>query len=468
MGTEPLQNHQNSFSPRIESRAQSDTGRRRKNNEDSFLAAPELGLYIVCDGMGGHAAGEVASRLAIDTVYNLIHQTSQHHSFNVQTAEERNQLKKFIEYCVQTASHKIYETSQEDHTKRGMGTTITLLLIVGTKAFIGHVGDSRGYLLRNQQTYQLTEDHTMLTELLKAGLELGEDASSYHHALTRALGIQATAKVDVLEIDLLPDDLFILCSDGLHGYIDPTERSLFDLLETVEFTECAEVLVEFANEQGGKDNITVVAVQVSNAPETKGTQQIRSSLDTLQRLQLFKGLDYKEYVALFSLSALVTRHDDQVIITQGQPGDALYIIVEGSVRVERDGIPIARLEAGQHVGEMALFDSSPRSATVRAEGTAAVLRILREDFETFLQQDPASGIKLMRNLLGALAHVVRTQSQALLSYPRPTEEFNEDDFGKTLKMSSFDLSNTSPKTTQQYGDTVELHSFSMLSQTKKD
>jgi serine/threonine protein phosphatase PrpC len=139
------------FSPQIKYNAYSHQGMKRSNNEDSFLVDESLGLYIVCDGMGGHAAGEVASKLAVESIHKTF-KTAMTGRWSVKTSEERDKIKKFTEFSILQACHDIFQTAQEDETKRGMGTTISMILIIDNKAFIGLFGDSRCYVIRNQQT----------------------------------------------------------------------------------------------------------------------------------------------------------------------------------------------------------------------------------------------------------------------------------------------------------------------------
>ena len=217
--------------PVIQSWARTDIGRKRKHNEDAFLADPPLGLFVVADGMGGHAAGEVASALAVQAIRATFQDSRPIiEAFSkTPTSEAREEIAKLMERAILRACQEIYQTATSDLGKRGMGTTVVALLTLGQKAVIGHVGDSRVYLFRQGRAHQLTEDHTIIQEQLKRGLITRDQAkeAENRNVITRAVGIQPQVAVDTLITDLLPGDLYLLCSDGLHGYLTDDELPVF-------------------------------------------------------------------------------------------------------------------------------------------------------------------------------------------------------------------------------------------------
>ena len=204
-----------------------DVGRKRQHNEDAFAVDPDLGLFVVADGMGGHAAGEVASQRAVEVVRQQLSTDRQvlEDLAQASTSEARAAAAALVETAIQRACAEVYRLAAADPTKRGMGTTFVCLVLAGTKAIVGHVGDSRVYLLRGGQAHRLTEDHTLIAAQLKAGTLTREQAqaSQLRNVITRAVGIQESVQVDTLMVDLLPRDLFLLCSDGLHGYLPDEE-----------------------------------------------------------------------------------------------------------------------------------------------------------------------------------------------------------------------------------------------------
>ncbi|MDB4976240.1 MAG: serine/threonine phosphatase PrpC, regulation of stationary phase, partial [Myxococcaceae bacterium] len=204
----------------IQAFALSDTGKVRKHNEDSFCTDEELGLYVVCDGMGGHAAGEVASKTAVNAIVRVIYEQRDAIASFDGSHQALEQMIVLLHQAISEASRTVYEVASSDRGKHGMGTTCVALLVLGDKAVMGTVGDSRVYLARDQRIDQLSTDHNFMTEVVASGMMSPEQAAAALHAnvLTRAVGVQPTVKVDALAFDVLPGDTFLLCSDGLYDY----------------------------------------------------------------------------------------------------------------------------------------------------------------------------------------------------------------------------------------------------------
>src|SRR3954467_3387018 len=207
--------------------AATDVGRLRDHNEDNYLVDKKLALFVVADGMGGHAAGEVASALAVRIIHEEIkagRELIEKHGQDGSEVRVEKEILALLESAVQRACARIHEEAKADANKRGMGTTLSALLIAGSHGFIAHVGDSRIYLLRDGRIQQVTEDHTVYNELVKRG-KLTKDQIekvAQKNAITRAVGVYERVEVDTLFIEVLPGDQFLLASDGLHGYINHT------------------------------------------------------------------------------------------------------------------------------------------------------------------------------------------------------------------------------------------------------
>jgi protein phosphatase len=228
---------------------ESNTGNKRRRNEDSFVVAPPL--FAVADGMGGAQAGEVASKLAAAALEDT--------DLGSAGGEER------VVALIQEANRRVYERSNADPSASGMGTTITAALVEGTRVTFGHVGDSRAYLLRDGVLEQLTEDHSLVNELMKSGKLSPEEAETHpqRSVITRALGTDPDVDVDTFVIDAQEGDLFLICSDGLTTMVG--DEDILDLLERNhdDLDRAAKSLVAAANRAGGEDNITVVAFSIS-------------------------------------------------------------------------------------------------------------------------------------------------------------------------------------------------------------
>jgi protein phosphatase len=241
----------------------SDIGRRRSVNEDAFLCDDEIGLWVVADGMGGHAAGEVASQEAIDTVHGMVRRGKASLKLDGPLTEERSRsASRLLEGAVQAATYIVYAMAEIDRGKAGMGTTITAMMRFGCALVTAQVGDSRIYRVRGEQADQLTEDHTLINWQLKQGIITPEEArvSKQRNVITRAVGSRDYVQVDTAVCEPLIGDAFLICSDGLHGYLR-TEEIPAILAEGGQFA--VRRLIELANSRGGKDNITAIVIEVS-------------------------------------------------------------------------------------------------------------------------------------------------------------------------------------------------------------
>ncbi len=239
-----------------------DVGRRREVNEDAFLCNDELGLWVVADGMGGHAAGEVASGEAIDTIYGMVARGRRTLDLTGDFSPEKARAaSRLLEGSVQAATYMVYALGELDSTKSGMGTTISAMFSVGEHAITAQVGDSRIYQIRDATAVQLTEDHTLIAWQLKQGLISEEEAKKSRHrnVITRAVGNRDYVQVDTGVVELELGDQFLLCSDGLHGYLKDEE---IPELAATGGQESVRQLIDLANRRGGKDNITAILVEV--------------------------------------------------------------------------------------------------------------------------------------------------------------------------------------------------------------
>ncbi len=240
-----------------------DLGRKRKSNEDAFFVDDELGLYVVADGMGGHAAGEVASREAVDTLYGMVKRGigELHELVDPVTEEDSRAACRLMESAVQAATYMVFSLAELDRDKSGMGTTISALLILGDYAITAQVGDSRVYRVHDGMVEQLTEDHTLIAWQIKQGLITPQEAkkSPHRNVITRAVGNREYVQVDTRLVALEPGHRFLLCSDGLHGYLHDSDIAPI----VAQGGEAAvKSFINLANERGGKDNITAILVEI--------------------------------------------------------------------------------------------------------------------------------------------------------------------------------------------------------------
>jgi serine/threonine protein phosphatase PrpC/CRP-like cAMP-binding protein len=392
--------------------ALTDVGRQRDHNEDNFLVDKKLGLFVVCDGMGGHAAGEVASALAVKVFHEAIKRESwmfDDYAANKRGAEKvtRKQILTLLENAINQASSRVHEEARKDAAKRGMGTTLVAVVILANQAFVVWVGDSRIYLLRDSVLEQLTEDHSVFNELLKRKKMAREeiDKLPQKNAITRAIGVYEHTEPDSLVVDLIAGDRFLLCTDGLSGYFEEDLEELNRLLALKDSNLAGQELIAAANERGGKDNITTVIVSYGDAAarDESRARHVQLKREILARMPLFRALNDREILLLLQVVEVHPYKDADVVIREGDRGEELFIVLTGSVKVMRGETELARLKPGDHFGEMALVRNQPRSATVISDLDSELMLIRRTDFFDILRSEHQLSVKLLWQFLGALA-----------------------------------------------------------------
>jgi serine/threonine protein phosphatase PrpC len=246
------------------SAALTDIGRKRQSNEDAFFLDEAVGIYVVGDGMGGHAAGEVASQEAVETVFGMVKSGIKKISPLVDPVSDVDARAacRLLESSIQAATYMVFSMAEMDRGKAGMGTTLSALLVYGEYAVTAQVGDSRIYRIRRGKVEQLTEDHTLIAWQLKQGIITPDEArrSPHRNVITRAVGNRDYVEVDTGLLKLEAGDTFLLCSDGLHGYLRDE-----DILEIAPRGGEVAVrgFIDLANARGGKDNITAILVELT-------------------------------------------------------------------------------------------------------------------------------------------------------------------------------------------------------------
>ena len=249
----------------------SDVGRVRTNNEDSFRIVEAFNLFILSDGMGGEAHGEVASAMAVDVVSAYCSGDKEDSGATIleEAPENWNSQTRKLRNAVAQANFQIFQAAQKNPEQRGMGATITVAWFKDSRLSIAHVGDSRAYLLRGGNLQQLTNDHSLVAEQVRRGLITPQQAeeSEMQSVLLRALGAYPEVEVDTEEVDLLPRDVLLFCSDGLTRMVTEPEIAGSLQAETVPMA-AAQKLVDLANDRGGLDNVTVIVARLED--ESKG------------------------------------------------------------------------------------------------------------------------------------------------------------------------------------------------------
>jgi serine/threonine protein phosphatase PrpC len=362
---------------RIDVGVATDLGKVREGNEDSYLVDPPLLLYAVADGMGGHRGGEVASHLALETVESLA---------RAGTGTLADQ--------VHEANRTVFERSQHDRLVTGMGTTLTAARIVDDTVLLAHVGDSRAYLLRAGAFRQLTEDHTLVNRMVKAGEITSAEADVHPHrnVLTRALGTEPDVEVDETDVALMDGDRLLLCSDGLFGMV--TEDQIQAILETEPDPQhAADRLVRAANRAGGVDNITALVLDAHDtAPgaadaAADGPPGVVGGMDPARRQRMMRRAGIAGLVLLVLVAAMFVgrRYVDaqwyvgvshgHVAVFQGIPASPLGFKL--SHPVEETELLAADVE------QLAAHDNLADGINANSRGEAeAIVQQMREDLQT--------------------------------------------------------------------------------------
>ncbi len=416
----------------VQAWAASDTGRVRQENQDSYLVDPELGLYIVADGMGGSERGEVASELACSAIKERLLASreilDQHEK--EPSPEHASLLETLLAECLQNASHEIHRAASALTTEgRHMGTTLDAVLISADVAFTAHVGDSRIWLLRDNEARQITEDHTLVQERIRRGTLTQEQARSHHqrNVVTRALGVFESVMVDSLRIPLSPGDRLILASDGLYRHVEAHE--LAHWVENTAGNVAVDALVDLSNRRGGRDNITVLLAEMKPTEEFEARDQsgpVPDHMNALRRCELFVFCTWRELAKVASACHVRDLPPGAFVFREEDTSRECYIVYRGQVRLTRGGTVMAEIGESGHFGEMSLIDIPLRHATATALTPVRLLVLSHADFNRLLREDTALAVKVSWRLMQYLVRTLRTTMRMVPQIPSSAEPTDED------------------------------------------
>lgn len=243
----------------------SDIGKRRTNNEDAYVVLDKNNIFVVADGVGGSNSGEIASKIAVEKVSEFV-------ETNVLGEEKTaNEIGSYMQDCIRFANNNIIDAAKDNEEYKGMATTIVVCFIEKNKAYFANIGDSRAYIFREKELFQLTEDHTYVNSLVKMGVITQEEAQDHKkgHIITRAVGINTNTEADFYQTDLKDNDILLLCTDGLTGELSNEKIEKIINEECCDMKKLAKQLVEAANRAGGKDNITVISIKYSGGSQNE-------------------------------------------------------------------------------------------------------------------------------------------------------------------------------------------------------
>ena len=383
-----------------------DVGNIKDHNEDYYVVDDEHRLFVVADGVSGRTAGEVASKELVGYIQRRGEELRELIDGGDPLNDEahRELILQRVVQIIQGGNTEVYELGKQPGYGGGMATTVVMLALGDSVGFVGHVGDSRVYLKRQDRIFRITEDHTyaeMLRKQEAEGVALPPGLKDrFEHVLTRSIGHKPHVDVDVAFFELQPGDQFLLCSDGLTDYLTGAELS--DHLQRMRGDQLLTVLIDEALERGGHDNITVVQVEVHDQGKALATTQ---RMDTLKKMNflgemaLFQDLSRVELLRSLRVIYEHTYAPGEVVVRRGERADSIYIIAEGECVVERHGAELTTLVPGENFGELSMLDDSVSSVDVICKKDSILMAIPLTNFQQLIRDDLEIGNKLMWNML---------------------------------------------------------------------
>lgn len=388
-------------------------GRVRENNEDNFYCDPRRGVFAIADGVGGRPGGEVASGAVIDAIKDYADDFERIMDFDGDDidGEHRELIFGQLLNKIQAINLDVYRRGRQGQFEGGIGTTTDLLVFGAGLAFILHIGDSRVYLIRHDEIFRITRDHTF-SEYLHDHPILSQrygKPEQYSNVLTRSIGGSPVVEVDTVFVELEEGDRLVMCTDGLTDYL--TGADILEAALRHDDEGLVRELISAANQRGGKDNITVVAVSVSlddtsflRDPTRRDTfQKVRF----LQSLELFSELEFQEMLKVIRYVEAFDCADGEVVLSRGEEVDGLYVVMNGEFSVELGGRKLDQLGGGEHFGEFALFGEPVRSADVRCVKAGQLLFMSGQNLQTLVREDAVLGNKLLWQLLSRMSRLLQ-------------------------------------------------------------
>lgn len=394
-------------------------GKKRDTNQDRFLTDHDLGLFVVADGIGGHQAGDVAARTAVQVLARKCRGRRLYlQSMRLPNAD-LSRVPAFVESLINEACLEVYGLAQERPDCVGMGCTLTFMLDLGKRAVMGHVGDSRLYQIRLDQVHQLSMDHTGAAEMAASGAISPEEARRHplHHVLTRCVGRHRAVDGEVLIFEPFPGDTYVLCSDGLSGQFE-NERELLRFITQESPQVISGRLADYAKETGAIDDVTALVVraaadnQKSDVIRARQTEVYRQ-LNVLRNLTYFRGLAYTDLLRIMDIGETHQYQGGDTILSEGDRPEGIYVVLRGVVTLERDLAPPMVLTAGKHFGLGAFLRPGSYHATVTADESSQLMLLPREDLIEVFTKRPWIGLRAYRRIAETLAEEFdKTQSDS--------------------------------------------------------
>ena len=382
----------------------------------AYLADNDLGLYIVSDGVGGQVCGELASALTVRAAAE--HVDKQRDVLNgIRSAEApEEKALKIAEEALLRACAEVYGADRTHSDCESMGSTATLVLMLGNKAVMAHVGDTRLYLHRGGKVHKLSQDHTVIAEYVRMGTISETEANDhvFQNILTRSLGKHRSTVVDTLLFDLLPQDRLLLCSNGLRSAIRNTEElaPFFEL----DFETIADSIVDHVASLGGSDDMTAVVIRPSreffsklrSAPSYRPIDKYFNLLDSVQ---IFEDLSFRQLQRIINLSQIEYHDAGKTLFREEHYCPGMIVVLEGSVSMTRQGEQTGVLNAGDSAQEISLICERPSHSTYTTLEPSRILLLERDVFRQFTRQFPRIGMTVLGRLSERLANEIDSRTE---------------------------------------------------------
>ncbi len=397
---------------RVRSGGSSSTARAQQQSGECWGIDPSGSFFVLASGLGNSAA--IASRQVCENIVkSLLPHRAQIEDMAADTRpDSRQMLMSSLCGAMIRSERTLVEMAEHSPQLKGMATTCDLLFLANGTVYVGHVGNNRLYLLRGDTGRQLTIDHTVYEYLRSQGKDDEQIAhASYKNKLIRALGMTGGAEIDTLQLDLRKGDRLVLASPGVWScFLNATH--LAQLYREMDPQRAADFLVDYALERGSEADASVICIEISDPGVRSSALETDSRIMALEQICFFRDLSYQEMLQVMPITFERVVAAGTEIIREGDVGEELYILVEGSCEVTNSGVTIARLDAGASFGELSLVDSQPRSATVRALEVSRMLVIRAADFEK-LTLSGALAVKLLWNVTHELCERLRKSSETI-------------------------------------------------------
>ncbi|MCA9520764.1 MAG: cyclic nucleotide-binding domain-containing protein [Myxococcales bacterium] len=384
--------------------AATDKGKKREVNEDVFLIDLDNLLFIISDGMGGQAGGELAAQTTVSALHEHIKGNISRFRRRYLEPDGRQRVLELIDDAVQHACRTVYDLSRSKPGYVGMGATMTLLFILGHHGFMAHVGDSRLYLKRRGMVQLLSRDQTLAADLVSKGLLDPKEARTHQSAsvLLQAIGEHPAVQVETFSLEVLAEDTYMLCTDGLSAYLNG-HRDLLPFLTRDDLASVPRELVRRALDGGGRDNVTALVVRASAKESHQRQQEQRTgefdlTFDRVFASSLFNTLIFRELVMVLSLADIKRYEPGEPVVEEQEENDSIYIVLEGQLSLSIGGRPMRYLNPGGLYGDSTLLKVGPVQGTLQAVQPTRVLSIKTEQLNDLLKRHPRMGNKILKNL----------------------------------------------------------------------